>query len=61
MAEFQIPPSKLISLIKMTPETIYNEVKIQNKLSDSFMTNTDVRRRLPLHCPWPYLTAIQML
>jgi hypothetical protein len=43
MAEFGIP-SKLISLIKMTLETTYNKVKIQNKLSDSFMTNTDMRQ-----------------
>jgi sorting nexin-29 len=43
MAEFGIP-SKLISLTKMTLEMIYNRVKIQNELSDSFMTNTGVRQ-----------------
>jgi hypothetical protein len=43
MAEFRIP-SKLISLAKITLETTYNKVKIQNKLSDSFMTNTCMRQ-----------------
>jgi hypothetical protein len=43
MAEFRIP-SKLISLTKMTLKTTYNKVKIQNKLSDSFMTNTCMRQ-----------------
>jgi hypothetical protein len=44
MAQFGIP-SKLVSLTKMTLETIYtyNKVKLQNKLSDSFMANTGVR------------------
>jgi sorting nexin-29 len=44
MAEFGIP-SKLISLTKMTLETAYSKVKNENKLSDSFMTNTGVRQR----------------
>jgi hypothetical protein len=38
MAKFEIP-FKLISLTKVTCEKIYNKVKFQNKLSDSFMTN----------------------
>jgi hypothetical protein len=43
MAEFGIP-SKLISLTKMTLEITCNKVKIQNKLSDSFMTNTGMKQ-----------------
>jgi sorting nexin-29 len=47
VAEFRIP-FKLISHTKMTLETTYNKDKIQNKLSDSFMTNTGMRQGDPL-------------
>jgi hypothetical protein len=43
MAKFKIS-SKVISLIKLTLERTYNKVKIENKLSDSFMTNTGMRQ-----------------
>jgi hypothetical protein len=43
LAEFGIP-SKLISLTTITLETTYNKVKIQDNLSDSFMTNAGVRQ-----------------
>jgi hypothetical protein len=42
MVEFGIP-SKLIILSKMTLEMAYNKAKIQNKLSDRFLTNTGMR------------------
>jgi hypothetical protein len=42
MAEFGIP-SKLINLARMTLETTYNQANIQNKPSDSFITNTGMR------------------
>jgi hypothetical protein len=42
-AEFRIP-SKLVTLTKMILEMTNNKVKIQNKLSDSYMTNTGMRQ-----------------
>jgi hypothetical protein len=55
MAEFRIP-SKIIRLTKMTLEMTYNKVKIQNKLSDSFVTNTGMRQGDP--SPLSFLTSL---
>jgi hypothetical protein len=43
MKEFGIP-AELITLIKMTFSRIYNKVKVQNKLSGSFITECGIRQ-----------------
>jgi hypothetical protein len=49
----------------MTLEMTYNKVKIQNKLSDSFMINTDARQKdslstVLLTSPWGKLLEKHM-